>query len=68
MKKKKSIHYIIRSHKKISAYKYKIYLKDQNPIIGTISREEMELIRQLYTEQGANFTLKELSNHFIRYS
>lgn len=68
MKKKKSIHYIIRSHKKISAYKYKIYLKDQDPIIGTISREEMELIRQLYTEQGANFTLKELSNHFIRYS
>ena len=59
---------MIRSHKKISSYKFKIVLPNKDLYTGSLNREEMELIHQLYTEQGANLTLKSLSRYFINYS
>lgn len=50
---------------KISCYRYHIMLRDEDDLIGELSREEMEKIYNLYSNiDGAGLTQRSLSRHF----
>lgn len=48
----------------ISKYSFKIYKRDEKPLEGTLSREQMELIYRNYSSEGANLTQKTVSRDF----
>ena len=52
----------------ISSYKFTIKIRDKAPIIGTLSRDEMQLIYRLYSNYGSKLTQREVSRFFPEYS
>lgn len=53
---------------KILQYKFKILIRNKEPLQGTLSREEMELIYRLYSSEGANLTQRTVSRYFPLYT
>lgn len=54
-----------REKKKIISYRYKIFVRDEEPLIGEFSREEMDKIYRLYSNMdGAGLTLRSVSREF----
>lgn len=49
---------------KITGYKFKILVRDSPAFEGVISREEMETIYRLYTNEGAKLTRRAVSREF----
>lgn len=49
---------------KIESYKFKILVRDKPTFEGKISRDEMNLIHNLYTTEGANLSQREVSRYF----
>ena len=52
----------------ISSYKFKVFRKDNTPVQGVLTRDEMQLIYRLYSYYGASITQREVSRHFPDYS
>ena len=49
----------------ITGYKYKIYIRDEKPLSGEFTREEMDKIYRLYSSMdGAGLTLRAVSREF----
>lgn len=53
---------------RISSYGFTIYVKDKEPVVGQLSRDEMALIYRLYSSYGSNITQREVSRFFPEYS
>ena len=53
---------------KIISYRFKIYRRDKTPVIGALSRDEMNLIYRLYSYYGSSLTQRQISRHFPEYS
>lgn len=49
---------------KITGYSFKIYKRDESPLEGTLSREQMELMYRNYSSEGANLTQRTVSRDF----
>jgi len=50
---------------KITGYKYKVFIRDERPLSGEFSREEMDKIYRLYSSMdGAGLTLRAVSREF----
>ena len=56
------------SEGKVSYYKFKIFKRDKAPLIGTLTREEMNSVYRLYSYYGANITQREISRTLPEYS
>jgi DNA-binding Lrp family transcriptional regulator len=51
--------------KKITGYKYKILIRDERPLEGTLTREQMDAVYRLYSGMdGAGMTLRAVSREF----
>lgn len=60
---------IIRDkNNKISSYKFIIKVQDKPDLSGILSREEMELICNLYSVEGSNLTQRTVSRYFPSYT
>ena len=60
---------IVRNNEgKISGYKFKVYRRDNTPVSGVLSRDEMQTIYRLYSYYGASITQREISRYFPDYS
>lgn len=53
---------------KITHYDFTILNRDKKPLSGTLSREQMELIHRLYSNEGASLTQKQVSRYFPDYT
>lgn len=53
---------------KIQYYGYQIYRKNKNPLIGKLTREEMNTIHRLYSYYGDALTQRVISRHFVDLS
>jgi hypothetical protein len=53
---------------KISGYKFKILVRDKNPLEGNLTREELDLICRLYVSDGTNLSQREVSRYFPLYT
>lgn len=53
---------------KINGYKFKILIRNKEPLEGTLTRDEMELIYRLYSSEGANLTQRTVSRYFPLYT
>lgn len=53
---------------KITSYEFAILVRDKDPFIGKLSREEMETIYKMYSSQGANVQVKTLAREFPNYT
>ena len=53
---------------KILYYDYKIYRKNKNPLVGKLTRDEMNIIYRLYSYYGASLTQREISRYFNELS
>ena len=53
---------------KITSYNYKIFRRDKEPLLGSLSREEMNLIYRLYSYYGDSLTQRTISRHFVELS
>ena len=53
---------------KITGYKFKILIKDKEPLIGEFTREEMDLIYRLYSAEGSSLTQRTVSRYFPNYT
>lgn len=50
--------------KKIKHYYYRVYIKDKPTLEGTLTREEMNTIYSLYSNEGAALTRREVAREF----
>lgn len=51
--------------KRITGYKYNILIRDEEPLIGFFTRDEMNMVYRLYSNlDGAGLTLRTVSRHF----
>lgn len=51
--------------KRITGYKYKILIRDEKPLEGTLTREQMDAVYRLYSGMdGAGMTLRAVSREF----
>ena len=53
---------------KIESYKFKVLIRDKEPLEGDLSREEMDLIYKLYSTEGSNLTQRSVSRYFPNYT
>ena len=53
---------------KIVGYGFKIYKRDRDPFIGSLTREEMEFLMHNYTNKGAGLTQKEIAREFPQFT
>ena len=53
---------------KIQYYKFEIYRRDKTPVVGTLTREEMNNVYRLYSYYGASITQREISRTLPEYS
>lgn len=53
---------------KIVGYKFKVYRRDNTPVSGVLTRDEMNDIYRLYSYYGAGITQREISRKFPDYS
>ncbi len=61
----RSIGEAIKDHTgRISGYSFKIYKRDEKPLEGTLSREQMELMYRNYSSEGSNLTQRTVSRDF----
>lgn len=56
------------SEGKIVNYSFKVFRRDNTPVEGTLTRDEMNDIYRLYSYYGANITQREISRRFPDYS
>ena len=49
---------------KISGYRYKVLIRDKQPLEGVLSREEMDLIYRLYSSEGSNLQQRTIARYF----
>ena len=56
------------SEGKVSYYKFKIFKRDKAPLMGKLTREEMNSVYRLYSYYGANITQREISRTLPEYS
>lgn len=52
----------------ITAYNYKILVRDKQPIQGTLTREEVDLMHRLYAAEGSNLTQRTVSRYFPNFT
>lgn len=52
----------------IVSYSFKVYRRDNTPVEGTLTRNEMNDIYRLYSYYGASITQREISRRFPDYS
>lgn len=52
----------------IKGYKFKILVRDKPTLEGELSREEMNLIYNLYSNEGANLTQRAASRYFPHFT
>lgn len=53
---------------KIQTYAFKFFRKGKNPVIGKLTRDDMEVICKLYTNFGQNVQRREVSRYFPNWS
>src|SRR5690606_1183509 len=53
---------------KIESYKFKILVRDKAPLQGSLTREEMNLIYNLYSSEGAGLTQRDVSRYFTNFT
>ena len=53
---------------KIKYYAYKIYRRNKVPLLGRLTREEMNTIHRLYSYYGDSLTQRVISRHFVDLS
>lgn len=53
---------------KITSYNYQIFRRNKSPLIGSLSREEMNLIHRLYSYYGDSLTQRTISRYFVELS
>ena len=53
---------------KIVSYRFKVFRRDKTPVIGALTRDEMNLIYRLYSYYGSSLTQRQVSRHFPDYS
>jgi len=53
---------------KIIGYRFHILIRDKAPLDGILSREDVELIYELYSSEGANLTQREVARYFPKYT
>jgi hypothetical protein len=51
---------------KISEYSYDIQIRDKAPLVGKLSREEMNLVYQLYSTEGSDASRKEVYRELFK--
>jgi len=56
------------SRNPIKSYKFRILIRDKQPLEGELSRDEMNLIYNLYSNEGANLTQRATSRYFPHYT
>lgn len=59
---------IIRSNDKVSFYQFRICIKDKPDFTGVLSRQDMELIHNMYSSQGGNVQVRTLAREFPQFS
>ena len=52
----------------IVSYRFKVFRRDKTPVIGALTRDEMNLIYRLYSYYGSSLTQRQVSRHFPDYS
>lgn len=52
----------------IESYKFKILVRDKAPLQGSLTREEMNLIYNLYSSEGAGLTQRDVSRYFTNFT
>lgn len=65
---KAEVEYIRDDSGKIQYYKYQIYRRDKAPLLGKLTREEMNTIHRLYSYYGDSLTQRVISRHFVDLS
>jgi hypothetical protein len=58
----------IRTDGKITAYNFKILVRDKPAIQGSLSRDEVDLMYRLYAADGTNLSQREVSRYFPLYT
>ena len=58
------VHYDRDEEGHIVYYNYKIYRRNKNPLVGKLSRDEMNIVYRLYSYYGASLTQREVSRYF----
>lgn len=58
----------IRKENRIESYTFNILIRDKKSLVGKFTREEMNLVYQLYSSEGAGLTQKEVSREFGEYT
>lgn len=53
---------------KIQYYMFKVYIQGKEPLVGKLSRDEMNMIHRLYSYYGQSITQREVSRYFPEYS
>ena len=62
------IAYVRDEEGKIQYYSYEIYKKNKSPLIGKLSRDEMNTIYRLYSYYGDSLTQRVVSRYFVEFS
>lgn len=60
--------YIRDDSHKIKYYSYRIFRKNKAPLVGKLTREEMNTIHRLYSYYGDSLTQRVISRHFVDLS
>ena len=60
--------YVRDDNNKIIGYKYEIYIHNKQPLSGTLSRNEMQSIYQLYSYYGSSLQQRTISRQFPELS
>lgn len=53
---------------KIKFYKFRVLIRDKEPLTGKLSRDEMNMIYRMYSYYGMSITQREVSRYFPEYS
>lgn len=53
---------------KIKSYKFKILIRDKPSLEGELSREEMDMVYNLYSAYGSDLQQRHVSRHFPNYT
>lgn len=58
----------VREEGKITAYNFRILVRDKPPIVGKFTRDEVDLMFRLYSREGANLSRRAVSRYFPLYT
>lgn len=53
---------------KITRYSFTIYIREKQPVIGSLTRDEMNMVFRMYSNYGSGITQREVSRFFPDYS